>query len=110
MKKRPPSSHVSTKLYSFSYLDEAISEAFDVVQVNKEKYVKACKECGVVPASYFLRNMTNVRLNMSHHGLGPKGAKAIAIGLMVGIYITFVFVKNKVLVLIGNKRFKVIYI
>ena len=56
---------------------------FNVVEVNKEKYRKACKELRIVPASYFLRNMTNVRLNMAHHGLGPKGTKAMAIGLMV---------------------------
>lgn len=62
------------------------NSAFDVVQENKEKYIKACKELRIVPASYFLRNMTNVRLNMAHHGLGPKGAKAIAIGLMVSLF------------------------
>ena len=64
-----------------------MSSSFDVVQENKEKYIKACKELHIVPASYFLRNMTNVRLNMAHHGLGSKGTKAIAIGLMVSIII-----------------------
>lgn len=64
-----------------------VSSSFDVVQENKEKYIKACKELHIVPASYFLRNMTNVRLNMAHHGLGSKGTKAIAIGLMVSIII-----------------------
>lgn len=60
---------------------------YDVVLNNKEKYKQACKECGVIPASYFLRNMTNQRLNIAHHGLGEKGAKAISIALMVGHFV-----------------------
>ena len=45
--------------------------------------MEACKRYNVVPASYFLRNMKRENLIMRHHGLGPKGAHAIAIALVV---------------------------
>ncbi|EDL02908.1 mCG19980, partial [Mus musculus] len=37
---------------------------------------------GVVPASYFIRNMEESCVNLNHHGLGPMGTKAIAITLV----------------------------
>ncbi|XP_059038714.1 leucine-rich repeat-containing protein 74A isoform X5 [Mustela lutreola] len=37
---------------------------------------------GVVPVSYFLRNMEESYMNLNHHGLGPNGTKAIAIALV----------------------------
>lgn len=40
---------------------------------------------GVVPVSYFIRNMEESYVNLNHHGLGPKGTKAIAIALVVSI-------------------------
>jgi hypothetical protein len=40
---------------------------------------------GVVPASYFIRNMEESCMNLNHHGLGPKGTKAIAIALVVSM-------------------------
>lgn len=36
-----------------------------------------------MPASYFIRNMEESYMNLNHHGLGPKGTKAIAITLVV---------------------------
>ncbi|XP_044868087.1 leucine-rich repeat-containing protein 74A isoform X4 [Mauremys mutica] len=47
-----------------------------------ELYLEACKLVGVVPVSYFLRNMEEPYMNLNHHGLGPQGAKAIAIALV----------------------------
>ncbi|XP_042548768.1 leucine-rich repeat-containing protein 74A [Dipodomys spectabilis] len=49
---------------------------------QRELYLEACKLMGVVPASYFLRNMEEPHMNLNHHGLGPKGTKAIAIALV----------------------------
>lgn len=40
---------------------------------------------GVVPVSYFLRNMEESYMNLNHHGLGPNGTKAIAIALVVSM-------------------------
>lgn len=35
--------------------------------------------------SYFHRNMQQAEVDIKHHGLGPLGAKAIAIALVVSI-------------------------
>ncbi|KAB0344615.1 hypothetical protein FD754_021541 [Muntiacus muntjak] len=49
---------------------------------QKELYLEACKLVGVVPVSYFIRNMEESYVNLNHHGLGPNGTKAIAIALV----------------------------
>ncbi|GAB1297660.1 Leucine-rich repeat-containing 74A [Apodemus speciosus] len=49
---------------------------------QKELYLEACKLVGVVPATYFIRNMDESCVNLNHHGLGPMGTKAIAITLV----------------------------
>uniref|UniRef100_A0A670YC31 Leucine rich repeat containing 74A n=1 Tax=Pseudonaja textilis TaxID=8673 RepID=A0A670YC31_PSETE len=43
---------------------------------------------GVIPVSYFTRNMEEPVMNLNHHGLGPKGTKAIAIALVSNTTIT----------------------
>ncbi|XP_072331733.1 uncharacterized protein lrrc74b isoform X1 [Scyliorhinus torazame] len=49
---------------------------------GKTKYKQACEAYGVVPISYFLRNMNCTELVMMHYGLGPQGAKAISVSLI----------------------------
>ncbi|XP_011674867.2 leucine-rich repeat-containing protein 74A [Strongylocentrotus purpuratus] len=49
---------------------------------GRKTYKQACLDIGVVPASHFLRHMTTSRVSMKHHGLGPHGAKAIAVALV----------------------------
>ncbi|XP_008838335.1 leucine-rich repeat-containing protein 74A [Nannospalax galili] len=49
---------------------------------QKELYLEACKLVGVVPSSYFIRNIEEATMNLNHHGLGPMGTKAIAITLV----------------------------
>ncbi|XP_012559255.1 leucine-rich repeat-containing protein 74B isoform X1 [Hydra vulgaris] len=44
---------------------------------NKESYLIACKENGVVPVSYYLHNNSKRKLNMSQRGLGTLGTKAL---------------------------------
>ncbi|KAG8126352.1 hypothetical protein E2320_021441 [Naja naja] len=51
-------------------------------------YREACKLVGVIPVSYFIRNMEQPVMNLNHHGLGPKGTKAIAIALVSNTTIT----------------------
>uniref|UniRef100_A0A3Q4M8Z0 Leucine rich repeat containing 74A n=1 Tax=Neolamprologus brichardi TaxID=32507 RepID=A0A3Q4M8Z0_NEOBR len=46
-----------------------------------EVYMQACKLVGVVPVSYFIRNLESPAVTLSHHGLGPLGCKALAIAL-----------------------------
>nr|XP_033812538.1 leucine-rich repeat-containing protein 74B [Geotrypetes seraphini] len=49
---------------------------------GRNNYLEACKVYGVVPISYFLRHMADTNLTMRHHGLGPKGTKALAVPLI----------------------------
>ncbi|KAI2572157.1 leucine rich repeat containing 74A [Homo sapiens] len=55
---------------------------------QKELYLEACKLMGVVPVSYFIRNMEESYVNLNHHGLGPRGTKAIAIALVSNMAVT----------------------
>ncbi|XP_061552902.1 leucine-rich repeat-containing protein 74A [Phycodurus eques] len=45
-------------------------------------YRQACKLVGVVPVSYFIRNLDSPTMTLTHHGLGPLGCKALAIALV----------------------------
>lgn len=47
-------------------------------------YTRACEELGIVPAKYFLAHATDAHLAMDHHGIGSKGAEALATALLVG--------------------------
>lgn len=48
-------------------------------------YRKCCDMLGIVPVSHFLHNLQekDTAVSLQHHGLGPKGAKAIAVALTV---------------------------
>nr|XP_040055799.1 leucine-rich repeat-containing protein 74A isoform X1 [Gasterosteus aculeatus aculeatus] len=50
-------------------------------------YLQACKLVGVVPVSYFLRNYDSAAMDLTHHGLGPLGCKALAIALVADMNI-----------------------
>ncbi|XP_038585317.1 leucine-rich repeat-containing protein 74A [Micropterus salmoides] len=52
-----------------------------------EVYLQACKMVGVVPVSYFIRNLDSTTMTLSHHGLGPLGCKALAIALVSDMHI-----------------------
>lgn len=55
-------------------------EEYDVT--GRATYLQACRDSGVIPVSYFHRNMQQPEVDIKHHGLGPMGAKAIAIALV----------------------------
>ncbi|XP_072030834.1 uncharacterized protein [Amphiura filiformis] len=59
---------------------EETKEVYDAT--GKNVYMQACKEAGVVPVSHILRHITTNKIIMKHHGLGPAGAKAIAVPLV----------------------------
>ncbi|CAN0176435.1 unnamed protein product [Bubo scandiacus] len=46
-----------------------------------ELYLEACRLMEVVPVSHFIQNLAKPYINLNHHGLGPRGVKAIAIAL-----------------------------
>ncbi|KAM8914941.1 leucine-rich repeat-containing protein 74A isoform 2-T2 [Spinachia spinachia] len=50
-------------------------------------YLQACRLVGVVPVSYFLRNYDSTAMDLTHHGLGPLGCKALAIALVADMNI-----------------------
>lgn len=50
-----------------------------------ELYLQACKLVGVVPVSFFIRNLESTTMTLSHHGLGPLGCKALAVALVVSL-------------------------
>ncbi|XP_068750349.1 leucine-rich repeat-containing protein 74B-like [Montipora capricornis] len=60
-------------------MDEG-KEEYDVT--GRATYLQACRDSGVIPVSYFHRNMQQPEIDIKHHGLGPMGAKAIAIALV----------------------------
>lgn len=51
--------------------------------MGTELYLEACRLMEVVPVSHFIQNLAKPYINLNHHGLGPKGVKAIAIALVV---------------------------
>ncbi|NXE76867.1 LR74A protein, partial [Cochlearius cochlearius] len=53
-----------------------------------ELYLEACRLMEVVPVSHFIQNLAKPYINLNHHGLGPKGAKAIAIALVSNATVT----------------------
>lgn len=50
-----------------------------------EVYMHACKMVGVVPVSYFIRNIGIPTVTLTHRGIGPLGCKALAIALVVSL-------------------------
>ncbi|XP_071894526.1 leucine-rich repeat-containing protein 74A isoform X4 [Anas platyrhynchos] len=53
-----------------------------------ELYLEACRLMEVVPVSHFTQNLAKPYINLNHHGLGPKGVKAIAIALVSNATVT----------------------
>ncbi|XP_054986439.1 leucine-rich repeat-containing protein 74A [Sorex araneus] len=70
---------------------------------QKELYLEACKLVGVVPVSRFLRTMDETVVNLNHHGLGPKGIKAIAITLVSNTTVTTLEVADNFITEKGTK-------
>ncbi|NXW26559.1 LR74A protein, partial [Phaetusa simplex] len=56
--------------------------------MGTELYLEACRLMEVVPVSHFVQNLAKPYINLNHHGLGPKGVKAIAIALVSNTTIT----------------------
>ncbi|XP_069049270.1 leucine-rich repeat-containing protein 74A [Lepisosteus oculatus] len=69
----------------------------------RELYLQACRLVGVVPVSYFLRNLGNTNLNLNHHGLGPQGAQALAIALVSNMTIITLELEDNCLFAEGTK-------
>uniref|UniRef100_A0A1I8H5G9 EF-hand domain-containing protein n=1 Tax=Macrostomum lignano TaxID=282301 RepID=A0A1I8H5G9_9PLAT len=55
---------------------------------GRSLYRTTCERLGAVPVKYFLKHLTDTRLIMRHHGLGPVGTRAIARPLAINLTIT----------------------
>ncbi|XP_078594102.1 uncharacterized protein LOC144871953 [Branchiostoma floridae x Branchiostoma japonicum] len=66
---------------------EAVVQEYDPVSEMTRLYRSVCRRTGVVPASTFLRQITERELNMDHYGLGPTGTKCIATALTINTFI-----------------------
>lgn len=53
-------------------------EKYDIDTTGRSRYLQACEEIGVQPATYFLKHMSDTHLVMKFHGLGPDGMRALA--------------------------------
>ncbi|XP_075470808.1 leucine-rich repeat-containing protein 74A [Ascaphus truei] len=60
----------------------------------RELYLQACQQAGVVPVSYFLRHMDETHMKLNHHGLGPRGARAIAVALVSNTSVTHLHLED----------------
>ncbi|NXI62503.1 LR74A protein, partial [Anseranas semipalmata] len=56
--------------------------------IGANLYLEACRLMEVVPVSHFTQNLAKPYINLNHHGLGPKGVKAIAIALVSNATVT----------------------
>lgn len=68
------------------FLSHFLSEATRQSLSRVELYLQACQQTGATPVSSFLRHMGEANLNLNHYGVGPMGAKALAIVLQVGAF------------------------
>uniref|UniRef100_A0A672GN43 Leucine rich repeat containing 74A n=1 Tax=Salarias fasciatus TaxID=181472 RepID=A0A672GN43_SALFA len=48
-----------------------------------EVYLQACRRIGAVPVSAFVRAVSDTTVNLNHYGVGPRGARALAVALKV---------------------------
>ena len=53
---------------------------------GKRTYEKSCRKYGVVPSSNVLKRLQDAKdLDLKYYGLGPKGAMALSVAMVVGI-------------------------
>ncbi|XP_021258804.1 leucine-rich repeat-containing protein 74A isoform X1 [Numida meleagris] len=86
----PPSDASAEKATQGSDTDLEVEDpgkAFAGV-MGAELYLEACRLMEVVPVSNFAQNLAKPYVNLNHHGLGPKGVKAIAIALVSNATVT----------------------
>ncbi|XP_041815304.1 leucine-rich repeat-containing protein 74A-like [Chelmon rostratus] len=68
-----------------------------------ELYLQACLQTGAVPISSFLRNLSEANLNLNHCGVGPLGAKALAIALKNDSAVTNLELADNALCAVGTR-------
>ena len=51
-------------------------------------YMRACHKFNLTPSSSFLKGLSSGVVKLNHQNLGPDGAKAVALGLVVNSYLS----------------------
>ncbi|RUS79380.1 hypothetical protein EGW08_012871 [Elysia chlorotica] len=59
-----------------------------VDEIKKRLYTKECSRLGVTPVGAFLREPSKPALRLPHYSLGPAGAKALSVPLMLDSTLT----------------------
>uniref|UniRef100_A0A8C8AXF6 Uncharacterized protein n=1 Tax=Otus sunia TaxID=257818 RepID=A0A8C8AXF6_9STRI len=70
--------------------------------MGAELYLEACRLVEVVPVSHFIQNLAEPYINLNHHGLGPRGVKAIAIALVSNATITHLELEDNCILAEGS--------
>ncbi|KAL5477665.1 hypothetical protein EMCRGX_G024490 [Ephydatia muelleri] len=67
-------------------------------------YFKTCNVLGIIPVSSFVKTLREGKAEvlLRHHGLGPKGAKAIAIALMTNTIVSHLDISDNGLEVAGG--------
>lgn len=57
-----------------------LTETLDILNRKNttDPYIAACKRLNIVPISYVMQRLNGQEIVMPHHGLGSKGAEALA--------------------------------
>ncbi|XP_061188206.1 leucine-rich repeat-containing protein 74B-like [Saccostrea echinata] len=53
-----------------------------ISSTSQSTYLKACRMLSITPSTFCLRCLNEATLVIPHHGIGPSGAKAVAIALV----------------------------
>ncbi|KAK3764049.1 hypothetical protein RRG08_046518 [Elysia crispata] len=71
-------------------LDLTCSESIKptVDEIKKRLYTKECSKLGVTPVGAFLREPSRTDLRLPHYSLGPVGARALSVPLMLDSTLT----------------------
>jgi hypothetical protein len=73
----------------FSVDPEPRVEEEDIQPMKRlQAYLDSCSYLGITPVTYLSRQMSNKGLLMRSHSIGPQGARALAIALLVSRYRT----------------------
>ena len=65
------------------WMCSSLDASEDLALPPRELYLRACRLTGASPVSCFLHHSGKGPLALNHRGLGPQGAKALAIALVV---------------------------
>lgn len=76
-------SYLSVSVGDVNEKQESPEERFAHAQV--QCYENACKMMGIVPVKYISRHINDKELVMRSHPLGPQGARAVCIALVVSL-------------------------